>query len=266
MDIKPAILVIADISGYTRFLKLHALSMIHAEQVISDLLESVINAADYPLTLNRLEGDAAFLYALTTGDEAAIARDVVRQIEGFFTAFRAKATELAVVYCPCDACGRLDQLKLKVIVHYGPVVFKRVRQFENLGGEDPILIHRLLKNTIPAHEYILMTETFYQLVGDLPGLRSESRIEQYADVGQVPIKVFYPLSPQDRLPAPETYPWRQAFDRGVRWSRRLFPRLLGLRARPNFAHLPNEKVSTLAFLIQSLTPDLSRIRNKRDTN
>jgi len=37
---------------------------------------------------------------------------------------------------------------------------KKIRQFEELAGEPVILIHRLLKNTIQAKEYILLTQAF----------------------------------------------------------------------------------------------------------
>ncbi len=42
MEQQQAFLILADISGYTKFIKLHRLSLIHAEQVISELLDSVL--------------------------------------------------------------------------------------------------------------------------------------------------------------------------------------------------------------------------------
>ena len=69
-------LLIADISGYTNFVKLHNLRKkpvvgkflannfeFHAEAIISDLLEAVIEMIDPVLKLNKLEGDAAFFYS-----------------------------------------------------------------------------------------------------------------------------------------------------------------------------------------------------------
>jgi hypothetical protein len=56
-----ALLVIADIGGYTRFMKLHRTSLAHAQENTSRLLEAIIDAA--PVELSGLEGDAAFLYA-----------------------------------------------------------------------------------------------------------------------------------------------------------------------------------------------------------
>jgi uncharacterized protein DUF2652 len=58
------VLLIADISGYTKFLRLHRLSTSHAQQVITELLESVIDAATPPLKICEVEGDAEFFYAM----------------------------------------------------------------------------------------------------------------------------------------------------------------------------------------------------------
>ena len=61
MEIKEVSLVLADISGYTEFVQAHRTALLHAEQIITDLLEAVIDSAEYPLTLNKLEGDAVLL-------------------------------------------------------------------------------------------------------------------------------------------------------------------------------------------------------------
>ncbi|MBI3167836.1 MAG: DUF2652 domain-containing protein, partial [Chloroflexi bacterium] len=69
METKKVALVIVDISGYTQFIRSEKTSAVHAEEIIFDLLEAVIDKAAYPLTLNKLEGDAAFLYAELKDDE-----------------------------------------------------------------------------------------------------------------------------------------------------------------------------------------------------
>lgn len=157
MKPKRVTLVIVDISGYTQFIRLHKMSAIHAEEIIFDLLETVMDRADYPLTLNKLEGDAAFRYAEMDGDnDAEVACDVARQARGFFKAFYARAQSLSRerANCDCDACRRILDLKLKAVLHLGEAFFKTIRQFEELAGEDVILVHQLLKNSIPSDEYI----------------------------------------------------------------------------------------------------------------
>src|SRR5512141_3196734 len=96
MEIKRVVLVLADISGYTRFMKIHTMDLLHAEAIITDLLEAVLDQAEVPLTLSKLEGDAAFLYAALDDDRpaASAAQDVLKQVTSFFEAFRVKEREL----------------------------------------------------------------------------------------------------------------------------------------------------------------------------
>ncbi len=92
---------------------------------------------------------------------------------------------------------RVRDLRLKAVLRVGEAVFKKIRQFEELAGEDVIVIHRLLKNFIPAAEYILMTEPFYALVGDPPGMTHSVSVEQYEDLDAVSAHVFRPaVTPQ----------------------------------------------------------------------
>ncbi len=239
MEIKKVILVLADISGYTQFIKMRTMSLIHAELLITELLESVIGAAEFPLRLNKLEGDAVFLYASFGEDDAALAaRDVTRQVLAFFEAFKAKQRELvANQVCTCDACMQVDHLKLKALLHHGEAVCKQIRQFEELAGDDVILIHRLLKNTIPAKEYILMTEPIYGLSGGLTGQAPENRIEEAKGIGQVQVRVYYLGEQPTPSPTISTSLWGKA----IRFLHLFGPyfllRLFGIRhPAGNFAH------------------------------
>ena len=62
MAIQPTFLLIADIAGYTRFMKFHQASLAHAQDIVAQLLEAVIDATQPHLKLAKLEGDAAFFY------------------------------------------------------------------------------------------------------------------------------------------------------------------------------------------------------------
>ncbi len=194
MELKNVAMVIADIGGYTRFIKFHKTALLHAQEIISQLMETIIDRASFPLILNKLEGDAALLYAEVTDAEAPAARDVARQVAAFFSAFHEKVDELSSsrANCPCDACQHILDLRLKAVLHHGVVAIKKVRQFEELTGEDVILLHRLLKNGVSKPEYILMTASFHRLAGDLPGYQSEKGEETYDALGRTETVIFSP--------------------------------------------------------------------------
>ena len=55
-----ALLMIADIGGYTEYMRLHRMSLAHSQEIAGRLLEAMVGAADR-LELVEIEGDAAFL-------------------------------------------------------------------------------------------------------------------------------------------------------------------------------------------------------------
>jgi len=248
MEIKRVALVMVDISGYTRFTRLHTTSLLHAEMIITELLETVLNQAEYPLTLSKLEGDAAFLYVVLDQDDQrarAAVQNVTQQVMSFFDAFRSKERELiACDACVCEACRNISKLQLKAFLHIGQAAFKQIRQFEELAGEDVIIIHRLMKNTIPAKEYTLMTEAYYDMSGGMDVGAPETRTVDCEGIGEVVVKVYYPAAPEapfppplSALPAPGSPYWPLA----MRFNRYVIPRLLGRVPNPQFSHLPSQR-------------------------
>lgn len=169
-------LLIADISGYTEFLQLHNMRKrpvvgnkmadmfeSHAEMIISDLLEAVIDKIEPEMQLNKLEGDAAFFFCESTSD-AAQADAIIALMEAANEAFKAKADELVFVQaCGCDPCLQSKNLRLKIVAHKGEFTVQKIRRFEELAGEDVILVHRLLKNDLNSDEYWLVTADFCRL-------------------------------------------------------------------------------------------------------
>jgi hypothetical protein len=185
------ILVIADISGYTRFTRLHRLSQAHAESIICELLEAVTAQTEHPLKLHEFLGDAASFIALSDGTPTT-AREVFGQVNRLCEAFRKRSGELTgeCSLCVCGACRAAGTLRLKVIVHEGEAVITRLRDFERVSGEDVILAHRLLKNSILAPEYVAVTDRFLRSLGELPGPIPELRREQCEGIGEVAVAVF----------------------------------------------------------------------------
>ncbi len=188
MKIKKAFILLLDISGYTQFIKLHKISLIHAEKIISELFESVIDSTSSPLVLNKLEGDAALFYAISENEEE-MSKEIKRQLQEIFLAFNKKEEQLisACQLCICEACQKVKELKLKAVLHYGEILIKKIRDFEEIAGGEVILAHRFLKNSIKEKEYILMSEPFYKLSGGIQGLEINKSSESYdgEDVGIV---------------------------------------------------------------------------------
>lgn len=193
---RQAFLLIADISGYTQFMKLHRMSVNHAKQVTVELLKALISATGAPLKLAELEGDAAFFYAEAPADKTtwpALAARLKTQVLEMFRAFyRAKQKLNDLRLCMCDACVGVDDLKLKIVVHAGEIAIERIQSFEKLFGLDVILVHRLLKGGLGLRDYVLMTEPVSHAVGDFFALPAEQQQLQCEGIGTVATSIYYP--------------------------------------------------------------------------
>src|SRR3954465_8389658 len=156
-----ALLLIADIGGYTEYMRSHRLSLAHAEANTARLLEKVIDAApDFELI--EIEGDAAFLSRQADGLEHAATVAVATQaVVSMHRAFHAERHYVATNLCPCDGCTQANNLKLKFVAHIGDVATQTVKQRRTLVGIDVIFVHRLLKNPVEVPEYVLFSEEFY---------------------------------------------------------------------------------------------------------
>ena len=141
---EPACLVIADITGYTGFLA--GAELDHAQDILAALMSTVVTAFRPAFKLAKLEGDAAFVYAMTPVVDSAELQDT---IESCYFAFRRLLRDISrASTCECNACVLVPKLDLKVVAHHGEVVRQRIGGWEELVGSDVIVVHRLLKNHV----------------------------------------------------------------------------------------------------------------------
>jgi uncharacterized protein YndB with AHSA1/START domain len=141
---EPACLLIADISGYTSYLA--GAELDHAQDILADLMTTVVAALRPGFRLAKLEGDAAFVYVLAERIDGSQLLDTV---ERTYFAFRRRLRDIAqATACQCNACVLMPRLDLKVIAHHGSIIRHRIAGHEELVGSDVIVAHRLLKNHV----------------------------------------------------------------------------------------------------------------------
>jgi uncharacterized protein DUF2652 len=162
MAIRRAVLLIADIGGYTRYMNWNRMHLVHAQLTVAALLESVIDAGK-GLKLAKLEGDAAFFWA-PDGNAKMLVCDGLSRMRQSFLARRERIKKDD--FCDCESCAQLDDLSLKFVVHEGDVAEQRVKRHVELAGVDVILVHRMLKNQVPVLEYVLMTDPVAQCLDE----------------------------------------------------------------------------------------------------
>lgn len=188
----PVVLLIADISGYTRFMLDNAVATSHAHAITARLLSALVRAARPPLGVAEIEGDAVFFYATATESTLGLMAAAVKaQVPHLFRAFEAEVLRLVQMdACSCSACASVGGLRLKQVGHVGEATVERVGRFEKLVGPDVILVHRLLKNAVPARRYVLLTGPACRAFSPFFGLSPERHVERVADFGEVEAFVF----------------------------------------------------------------------------
>ena len=165
METRRALLLIADIGGYTQYMQSHRTILAHAEVITTRLLEKVVDAArDFDLI--EIEGDAAFLSreadALVGGESVAA---VTQAAVAMHHAFHVERRLIELNMCPCPSCTQASGLRLKFVAHVGEVATQTIKRRRNLVGVDVIFVHRLLKNPVEVSEYVLLSEDLYRSGG-----------------------------------------------------------------------------------------------------
>jgi hypothetical protein len=224
-----ALLLIADIGGYTDYMQSHRTTLGHAEANTARLLEKVIDAArDFDLI--GVEGDAAFLsrQADALDGEATVAA-TTQAVVSMYRAFHLERQHVATNLCPCDGCAQADNLTLKFVAHVGEVAIQTIKQRRTLVGIDVIFVHRLLKNSVPVPEYVLFSEALYRAGG---GALPDGAHEVSQDLeGIGPVRTYF-VDVKDLVGSlpPEPDPsWLGRLGRTADLVGRGLPYMLGLR-------------------------------------
>jgi len=174
--------LIADIGGYTRFLREQEKSLSHAQVAVAKLLEALMDSAQ-PFQVEKLEGDAVFLHlSWTAGAKDPGLLAAVRRMRGDFTL--KQSGMLAARTCDCDSCSQMHKLTVKFVAHAGEAARQKVGPYSELAGMAVIVVHRMLKNTVPVREYLLGTANVLPLIDATP---PAARLDQdFEGIGPTP--------------------------------------------------------------------------------
>ena len=209
-------LVLADITGYTRFLTGSELD--HAEGILQDLFGALTEQLQSPVVLSNIQGDAILAHA-----PAARAPDggiMLNAVEGLYCGYRERLAHMERnTTCACAACANIPDLDLKLLVHFGDYVEHSLGGRNELSGLDVVLVHRLLKNEVVEQTgvaaYALFTEAAVAAIGlDAFFVAAPRYRQEDAELGVIETRVLDmgPLWERHRIQSrvvlgPETARW-----------------------------------------------------------
>ena len=190
MATRRALLLIADIGGYTEYMQFHRSILGHAEAATSRMLDKVVDAArDFDLI--EIEGDAAFLSRDADAlDGPATLSAITQAAVAMHRAFHEERRLVELNMCPCGSCTQTSALKLKFVAHVGEVASQTIKRRRKLVGVDVIYVHRLLKNPVQVPEYVLVSEDLYRNGGTAPSDPAMQEVAQNLE-GIGPVRTFF---------------------------------------------------------------------------
>lgn len=182
-------LLLADITGYTGFMSDSELG--HAKEIMESLINTIIEHLHPPLTLYKLEGDAVVAFSLD--EDAMQGQSLLESIEHLYFAFHQELESSdRNTTCNCKACSNMKALDLKAVIHHGEFELQHVKATNQveLIGNNIIIAHRLLKNSIPektgvgAYAFFSEAATEYMDMTEFAKTMA-SHSETYEHIGEV---------------------------------------------------------------------------------
>lgn len=191
---------VPDMSGFTEFIVRNDLEL--SKEVIPTLLTGIIESNTIGFEVGDIQGDAVLFYKITDIPKFS---EVIEQCRNIYFDFEARIKTIEKLYPDqIKSIIRPSFLGLKFIIHYGEVGVTSIQEKTRIIGEDVIVTFRLMKNSIPLDEYILITEDcldqYHQIIPAkvLDWATIQEGEDEYEHLGKIRYK-FIDLKPLGRM-------------------------------------------------------------------
>jgi hypothetical protein len=156
---------IPDLGGFTKFITETEIQ--HSQHIVKELLELLVDANTLGMQVSEFEGDAVLFYR--KGSRPSV-EELVQQARKMYLDFHTYLKKFEYMrVCQCGACAGTGGISLKMVAHFGAAGSMQVKDHVKFIGKDIIIAHRLLKNSVDAREYLLVTQPTLSGVADAPG-------------------------------------------------------------------------------------------------
>jgi hypothetical protein len=150
----PALICIPDITGFTRFMAETDLEF--SRKIIPPLMRCLVTSNTLSMKVGEIEGDAILFYRF--GALPSL-KELAEQCKKFYADFNEQLASLKKQF-PEDFEKYVSssKLSLKIIIHAAELTSTHIEGMIKLIGEDVVVVHKLLKNSVEEAEYILFSE------------------------------------------------------------------------------------------------------------
>ena len=186
-EARKGFLVVADISGYTRFLADTELE--HANGILKDLFDAIVPVFENSVEISNFMGDAIFAH----NDDMTILNSqyMLDFSKDVYNSFADKKELINInTSCVCSACKHMKELDLKLFVHYGEYINQSLQGRQELAGSDVNSLFRLMKNDVVEktniEPYLLVTQQALDAMALTDYAQNKHTLSQsYEHVGEI---------------------------------------------------------------------------------
>jgi hypothetical protein len=132
----------------------------------------------------------------------------------------------------------VDQLQLKIITHFGTATLAPIGSFYELSGVNVILAHRLLKNHVQGHRYLLFTEAAFKEIALPDEMKIVRQTENIPEIGSTSICVC--LFQENKREAQPMSGWQNLWSHAKLFVKSSLLKI-GIKKAPVFRNLPDVK-------------------------
>jgi uncharacterized protein DUF2652 len=182
-----ALICMPDITGFTRFMAETDIEF--SRKIIPPLLRNIVTSNTLNLKVGEIEGDAILFYRF--GSLPSL-KDLTEQCINFYLNFNKHLESLKNEFPEeFEKYISPSKLALKIVLHAAEITSTNIEGNIKLIGEDMVVVHKLLKNTVKESEYILLTEkllsnyTEDEIIKNFYWFKMEKSEDEYEYIGSI---------------------------------------------------------------------------------
>ncbi len=185
MEEKNIFMYIPDITGYTELIT--SWDDPRSRKFVERILKAIVDHNELDLTVSDIMGDAVFFYS--TKQVPGI-EQLIRQSSHIHKAVKEVMHELEDELQDKKLKDCIRNLGLKFIAHLGEGRVSDIDSHSQIIGKAVIESYKLLKNSIPLSDYLLMSDNYFATAKAAEGLNFLSGKDDFEHVGEISYKIY----------------------------------------------------------------------------
>jgi Protein of unknown function (DUF2652) len=204
---RPTLILLPDIGGMPE--PDDERSCLHRREARMGLYRMLEEANTTGLSVSRTAGDSVLFFRQGEVPDASV---IVTQVQRMYHRFLSGWDVILSRFgeeCSCVSCRLTDRPTVRFIAHYGPIGGQWFRGVAKLFGLDFMKAYRLLDQTAPCSEHLIVTEALINSSTDRHGWESVLPASQAAqlvhfDLGSISYHAIPLNDPPGQLPVAQS--------------------------------------------------------------